>query len=184
MKKLLLISALLILACKNKIDESTAVLEQTNKQSPTQFFSYTPEAVLIMKHQLFCWGPNELKHYGTMEQRLVEDLNVNGLNPKGYIFYRKQKSEYEDKTILIKYGPLIISDSIYSNWSNRKFGVDLRNSARGEIHNLEFRIEATEVNREGNYSLPTYTEDKVWSLRGSNDSVINIPLKIKFPPKP
>ena len=62
--------------------------------------------------------------------------------------------------------------------------VDLRNSARGEIHNLEFRIEATEVNREGNYSLLTYTEDKVWSLRGSNDSVINIPLKIKFPSKP
>ena len=183
MKKLLLISALLILACKNKIDESTAVLEQTNKQSPTQFFSYAPETILIMK-SWNCWGPNELKHYVTMEQRLVEDLNVNGLNPKGYIFYRKQKSEYEDKTILIKYGPLIISDSIYSNWSNRKFGVDLRNSARGEIHNLEFRIEATEVNREGNYSLPTYTEDKVWSLRGSNDSVINIPLKIKFPSKP
>ena len=168
MKKLLLISALLILACKNKIDESTAVLELTNKQSPTQFFSYTPEAVLIMKHQLYCWGPNELKHYGTMEQRLVEDLNVNGLNPKGYIFYRKQKISEEDKTILIKYGPLIISDSIYNN----------------NFHNLEFRIEATEVNREGNYSLPTYTEDKVWSLRGSNDSVINIPLKIKFPPKP
>tara|TARA_B110000459_G_C16248898_1_gene332521 strand:- start:37 stop:543 length:507 start_codon:yes stop_codon:yes gene_type:complete len=168
MKKLLLISALLIFACKNKIDESTAVLELTNKQSPTQFFSYTPEAVLIMKHQLFCWGPNELKHYGTMEQRLVEDLNVNGLNPKGYIFYRKQKGEVGDKTILIKYGPLIISDSIYNN----------------NFHNLEFRIEATEVNREGNYSLPTYTEDKVWSLRGSNDSVINIPLKIKFSSKP
>jgi hypothetical protein len=168
MKKLLfLLSALLIFACKNKIDESTAVLELTNKQSPTQFFSYTPEAVLIMKHQLFCWGPNELKHYGTMEQRLVEDLNVNGLNPKGYIFYRKQKIYYPDKTFLIKYGPLIISDSIYNN----------------NFHNLEFRIEATEVNREGNYSLLTYTEDKVWSLRGSNDSVINIPLKIKFPSK-
>ena len=167
MKKLLLISALLILACKNKIDESTAVLEQTNKQSPTQFFSYAPETILIMK-SWNCWGPNELKPFGKMEQRLVEDLNVNGLNPKGYIFYRKQKISEEDKTILIKYGPLIISDSIYNN----------------NFHNLEFRIEATEVNREGNYRLVTYTEDKVWSLRGSNDSVINIPLKIKFPPKP
>ena len=167
MKKLLLLSALLIFACKNKIDESTVVLELTNKQSPTQFFSYAPETILIMK-SWNCWGPNELKPFGTMEQRLVEDLNVNGLNPKGYIFYRNQKSEYEDKTILIKYGPLIISDSIYNN----------------NFHNLEFRIEATEVNREGNYSLPTYTEDKVWSLRGSNDSVINIPLKIKFPSKP
>ena len=166
MNKLILLSALFIFACKNKIDESTAVLELTNKQSPTQFFSYTPEAVLIMK-SWDCWGPNELKPFGTMEQRLVEDLNVNGLNPKGYIFYRKQKIYYPDKTFLIKYGPLIISDSIYNN----------------NFHNLEFRIEATEVNREGNYSLLTYTEDKVWSLRGSNDSVINIPLKIKFPSK-
>ena len=115
-----------------------------------------------------CWGPNELKPFGKMEQRLVEDLNVNGLNPKGYIFYRKQKIYSPDKTFLIKYGPLIISDSIYNN----------------NFHNSEFRIEATEVNREGNYSLLTYTEDKAWSLRGSNDSVINIPLKIKFTPKP
>ena len=102
-----------------------------------------------------------------MEQRLLEDLNVNGLNPEGYFFYRKQKIYRRDKTVLIKYGPLIISDSIYSN-------------------NLEseFRIEANERNKYGNYSLMYLNESDIWSLKGNNDSVINIPLKIKFLPKP
>ena len=166
MKKLLLLCALLIFACNNKIDEKPVALEQTNKQSPTQFFSYAREDILTSK-SWNCWGPNKLNPHGTMEQRLLEDLNVNGLNPEGYIFYRKQKIYRRDKTVLIKYGPLIISDSIYSN-------------------NLEseFRIEANERNKYGNYSLMYLNEADIWSLKGNNDSVINIPLKIKFLPKP
>mgnify|MGYP006892430517 CR=1 FL=1 len=113
------------------------------------------------------WGPNELKRGGKMEQRLIEDLKVNRLNPKGYIFYRKQKIHRLDKTVLIKYGPLIISDSIYSN----------------NFHKSKFRIEATEVNRFGNYQLQSLIQDKVWGLKNSSiDSVINIPIKITIYP--
>tara|TARA_B110000902_G_C13954125_1_gene454762 strand:+ start:107 stop:667 length:561 start_codon:yes stop_codon:yes gene_type:complete len=186
MKRLILLSALLIIGCKNKIDHSAEVSEDSidtrellipktkkliKKQSPSEFFSYAPESNLIMK-SWNCWGPNELKPRGTMEQRLIEDLKVNRLNPKGYIFYRKQKiyrssSIRLDKTVLIKYGPLIISDSIYSN----------------NFHKSKFRIEATEVNRFGDYQLYPLVEDKAWSLKNSsNDSVINIPIKITIYP--
>jgi len=186
MKRLILLSALLIIGCKNKIDHSAEVSEDSidtrellipktkkliKKQSPSEFFSYAPESVLIMK-SWNCWGPNELKPRGTMEQRLIEDLKVNRLNPKGYIFYRKQKIHRSspirlDKTVLIKYGPLIISDSIYSN----------------NFHKSKFRIEATEVNRFGNYQLQSLIQDKVWGLKNSSiDSVINIPIKITIYP--
>ena len=68
---------------------------------------------------------------------------------------------------MIKYGPLIISDSIYSN----------------NFHKSKFRIEATEVNRFGNYQLQSLIQDKVWSLKNSSiDSVINIPIKITIYP--
>ena len=124
MKKLLfLLSALLIFACKNKIEEPTEVSELINKQTPTEFFSYAHEDILIEKCWN-CWGPSELKPYGEMGQRLIEDIKVNGLNPKGYVFYRKQKFS-SNNLVLIKYGPLIISDSVYNKIKSEDLKIGL-----------------------------------------------------------
>ena len=149
---LILLSTLLILACKNKIEESTEVSELTNKQSPTEFFSYASEDILIDK-TYGVWGPSELKPYGRMGQRLIEDIKVNGLNSKGYIFYRKQKfgeiklvngreiiNLGRKNLVLIKYGPLIISDSIYNKIKPEDFGamdayISVSSASGGDISN-------------------------------------------------
>ena len=91
---------------KNKIDNSAEVSEDSidtrelmiaktkkliKKQRPTEFFSYAPESVLIEK-SWNSWGPNELKRGGKMEQRLIEDLKVNRLNPKRIYFLQETKN--------------------------------------------------------------------------------------------
>jgi len=106
MKKLLFLSVFLIIGCKNKIDHSAEVSEGSidtrelmilktkkliKKQRPTEFFSYAPESVLIEK-SWNSWGPNELKRGGKMEQRLIEDLKVNRLNPKRIYFLQETKN--------------------------------------------------------------------------------------------
>tara|TARA_B110000003_G_scaffold10365_1_gene10575 strand:+ start:3487 stop:4035 length:549 start_codon:yes stop_codon:yes gene_type:complete len=174
MKKLLLLlllSTLLIFACKNKIEESTEVSELTNKQSPTEFFSYAPEDILIEKCWR-CWGPSELKPYGEMGQRLIEDIKVNGLNPKGYIFYRKQKI-FPNNLVLIKYGPLIIPDSIYNKIKSEDLKIGL-----GDIITESTTSRGGNIYYEGNIYIEA--ERKYFESKKKNliDSIITVPIKL------
>ena len=170
MKKFLfLLSTLLIFACKNKIDEPTEVSELINKQTPTEFFSYAHEDILIEKCWN-CWGPSELKPFGEMGQRLIEDIKVNGLNPKGYVFYRKQKFRSND-LVLIKYGPLIISDSIYNKIKSEDLKVGYYDIITESITSKWGNI-YTEAERK-------YIESIEKNLK---DSIITIPIKISVKP--
>ena len=170
MKKLLfLLSALLIFACKNKIEEPTEVSELINKQTPTEFFSYAHEDILIEKCWN-CWGPSELKPYGEMGQRLIEDIKVNGLNPKGYVFYRKQKFP-SNNLVLIKYGPLIISDSVYNKIKSEDLKIGLNDIITESITSKWGNI-YTEAQRK-------YSESIGNNLK---DSIITIPIKISVKP--
>ena len=91
------------------------------------------------------------------------------MNPKGYV-YRKQKFP-SNNLVLIKYGPLIISDSVYNKIKSEDLKIGLNDIITESI-----------TSKWGN--IYTEAQRKYFESIGNNlkDSIITIPIKISVKP--